>query len=158
MNRIICIGNRYIAQDAAGPAVYDHLLRQPLPEDTEVIDGGLAGLNLLGLFEGVGRVVLVDTVSGFGEQDGPVILSPEDILPLAPALYDHAAGLPYLLRILPKVLDGAMPEIVVVGIAEGWDDEAIAAAARIVLSYISRSQETEFSIQEKRSEDDPNGE
>jgi hydrogenase maturation protease len=137
MNRIICIGNRYIAQDAAGPAVYDLLSRQALPVDTELIDGGVAGLNLLGLFEKVGRVVLVDTVSGFGEDNGPVILAPHDIVPLATALYDHAAGLPYLLRILPEVLDGPVPEIVVVGIVEAWDDPVIADAARIVLSLLS---------------------
>ena len=137
MNRVICIGNRYVESDAAGPALYDHLLGLPLPPDTELIDGGLAGLNLLGLFEQTERAIVVDTVSGFGERQGPVILSPDQIMPLATDRYDHGAGLPYLLKIMPEVLDGPMPEIVVVGIDGNWDDQVIADAAQVVLSLLS---------------------
>ena len=137
MSRVICIGNRYVESDAAGPALYDYLLGLPLPPDTELIDGGLAGLNLLGFFEQTERVIVVDTVSGFGERQGPVILSPDQIMPLASDQYGHAAGLPYLLRILPEVLEGAMPEIFVVGIDEDWDEPLIADAARIVLTLLA---------------------
>jgi len=42
MKRIICIGNGYIPEDAAGHKVYDRILQQPLPHDIEVIYGGLA--------------------------------------------------------------------------------------------------------------------
>ena len=46
--------------------VFDRLQEmQPLPAGIELIEGGLAGLNLLPLLERGGRVVFVDAVSGF---------------------------------------------------------------------------------------------
>ena len=47
MKRIICVGNRHSAADAAGPLVYERLARMERPLDIEVIDGALAGLDLL---------------------------------------------------------------------------------------------------------------
>jgi Ni,Fe-hydrogenase maturation factor len=47
MNRIVCIGNRYVHGDDLGPRVYDQLTARALLNDVQVIDGGVAGLNLL---------------------------------------------------------------------------------------------------------------
>ena len=74
MKRIICIGNCYTPDDAAGPKVYDRLLQCALPNDIEVIDGGLAGLNLLRFIDNAERVVFVDNVSGFGQPNEIVVL------------------------------------------------------------------------------------
>lgn len=127
MKRIICIGNRYLAADAAGPRVYDHLAGQTLPGDVELIDGGIAGLNLLGLVEGAERVVFVDAVSGYTGQNRLVVLTPDQVPPSA-VVYDHAAGLPYLFSVLPHVCD-RMPEIYLVGIEGTPDNDMIADAA-----------------------------
>ncbi|MBF0557482.1 MAG: hydrogenase maturation protease [Nitrospirae bacterium] len=133
MKRIICIGNRYVRQDSAGPAVYDLLSQEELPADVELVDGGLAGLNLLGFFDDAELVVLVDNVSGFSSHNGTVVLEPEDIVPLAKNIYDHASGLPYLLRALPEVIEGNAPRIVVVGVEGDYDESVIADAARLAL-------------------------
>ncbi len=133
MKRIICIGNRYIRQDSAGPAVYDTLSRQELPPDIELVDGGLAGLNLLGLFDDAEMVVVVDNVSGFSRHNGTVVLESEDIIPLAGNSYDHASGLPYLLRTLQEVFEGRPPRVVVVGIEGDYNESIIADAARLAL-------------------------
>ena len=70
---IICIGNRLLSEDASGPAVFDSLQKLSLPQDVEIIEGGTAGLNLLPLLEKGGRVVFVDTVSGFAD-DGEIVM------------------------------------------------------------------------------------
>ena len=129
MKRIICIGNRYSALDSAGPAVYDLLAQRQLQSGLELIDGGLGGLNLIPLFEGVERVVLVDAISGFTRDAEPVILDPREIALQADEAYGHAAGLPFLLRMLPEVLEGEMPQVVVVGIEGHQDASGIARAA-----------------------------
>jgi hydrogenase maturation protease len=128
MKRIICIGNRYAAEDAAGPAVWDRLLRLDLPAGLELIDGGLAGLDLLRFVEGAERVVFIDSVSGFGGGEAAVLLLSGEDAAAVSTRYDHAAGLAYLLRVLPEVCEGELPEIRLVGI-EGRADEAILAEA-----------------------------
>jgi hydrogenase maturation protease len=118
---IICIGNRYVAEDVAGLEVFDRLRAiQPLPPGVEVVEGGVAGLGLLPLLEQGGRVVFVDAVRGFARADGIVILSHQEILQ-SPRQehFDHWAGLPYLLAVLPKVCDGPLPEDIVLLGLEG---------------------------------------
>ena len=48
--------------------------------------------------------------------------------------FDHAAGLAYLLRVLPQVLDGQLPEVLLVGIQGEPNDSAVETAAELSLS------------------------
>jgi Ni,Fe-hydrogenase maturation factor len=73
--------------------------------------------------EGTERAVFVDTVIGFAEPAAVVVLPGAEVAALADARYEHSAGLPYLLRMLPSICDGPLPEVVVVGV-EGCPDEA----------------------------------
>jgi hydrogenase maturation protease len=134
---IICIGNRFIAEDAAGPRVFDHLLAmRPLPAGIELVEGGMAGLNLLPLLEQGGRVVFVDAVRGFTREGEMVLLGHQEILQAPDSLhFDHGAGLPYLLAVLPKVCDGELPEeIVLVGLEGRCNAVAIEKAADMSLA------------------------
>lgn len=133
MKRIICIGNCYTPEDAAGPKVYDRLLQHTLPHDIEVIDGGLAGLNLLRFMDGAERVVFVDNVSGFGQPNEIIVLEAEDVATFAGNGYDHSSGLAYLLRVLPEVCEGSVPQILLMGIEVGQDDGTIDKAASLAL-------------------------
>lgn len=135
MRRIICIGNRYVPEDAIGPFVYERLRRSPLPDDVELIDGGLAGLNLLRLLEGAKRVVFVDRTVGLGAVDEIVVLDAARVAALAEGPFQHSAGLPYLLRMLPAVCEGPLPEIWLVGVeAENPEEErTIDEAASLAL-------------------------
>lgn len=141
MRRIICIGNRYAAQDAAGPRVYERLLQSTLPPDVEVIDGGLAGLNLLRFVEGAEQVVFVDQVSGFGHNKDAsseiVVLGAADVAALTETQYKHSAGLAYLLHILPEVCEGTVPHILVVGIEGQLDEGIIDQAASLAMQILS---------------------
>jgi hydrogenase maturation protease len=138
---IICIGNRFIAEDAAGLQVFDRLVaRRPLPAGIELVEGGLAGLNLLPLLEQGGRVIFVDAVKGFTREGEMVLLSHQEIMQ-SPGhrRFDHGAGLPYLLAVLPKVCDGELPEeIALVGLEGRCDAEIIEQAAEMSLAIAAQ--------------------
>ena len=134
---IICIGNRFIEEDASGPRVFDRIqAMHPLPAGIELVEGGLAGLNLLSHLEQGGRVVFVDAVRGFTKAGGIVLLNHREILQAPGHLrFDHDAGLPYLLAVLPKVCDGELPEeMVLVGLEGSCVDETIEKAAEMSVS------------------------
>jgi len=134
--RIICIGNRFVQEDAAGLAVFAELEKmQPLPPEIELIEGGLAGLNLLPLLEQGGRVVFVDSVIGFTQPGEIVLLDCRKEMPADNAVhFDHGAGLAYLLAVLPLVCDGELPqEIALVGLEGLCTGKTIERAARLSL-------------------------
>ncbi len=132
-NRVICIGNRYLAEDDIGPRVYDCLSRRELPANLCVIDGGLMGLDLLRFVEGAHRVVFVDALWEFSAPGRPVILHHRAALAIRPAAYGHDGGLAYLLRMLPDVCAGELPEIALVGTAPPADEELIEQLAKLSL-------------------------
>ena len=141
MKRIICVGNRLIAQDRGGPAVFDRLADETLPDGVELIDGGLGGLDLLRFVEGAERVVFVDCVAGSGTHDGVVVLDRETAASCCDEThFHHGAGLPYLLRILPRVIDGEVPPISVVGVDVQSDPRAIERAATMCLRLVATDQ------------------
>ena len=130
---IICIGNRFVAADAAGPLVFDVLRETALPEGVEAVEGGLAGLNLLPLLERGGRVVFVDAVRGFAGPGEVVLLDARETAGAAGRPhYDHGAGLAYVLAVLPQVADGPLPEeMFLVGLEGECCMETIERAARL---------------------------
>lgn len=133
---IICVGNRFVAEDAAGPAVLAFLeTLRPLPNTIELVEGGLAGLNLLPLLEQGGRVVFVDAVSGFAQPDEIVLFNHQEIIStLTESHFDHGVGLAYLLSVLPKVCEGDLPEeVVLVGLEGECTKETIERAAKLSL-------------------------
>jgi hydrogenase maturation protease len=134
MRRIIGVGNRLVAGDAAGPAVCDRLLAGALPPGVEVLDGGLAGLDLLRWIEGCERVVFIDGVCGFAAPGEVVVLERAQAAAAAPGGYDHAAGLAYLLQVLPAVCEGAVPEVRVVGLEGSGGEAQIERAAALALA------------------------
>ena len=141
MKRIICIGNRYLPEDAAGYLVYQHLIQRKLPKEVEVFDGGLAGLDLLRWVENMERVAFVDTISGFGAESEILLLKKEEISVLAGKNFDHASGLPYLLRVLPDTCDGQIPEVSLIGIEGIPDCDTVKKAALLALKVVMGLQE-----------------
>lgn len=126
---VICLGNRFVPGDDAGCRVYDRLSGADAPQDIDVIDGGLCGLDLLRLVEGRRRVVFVDAVAGMAETGGIVVLDREQAAAYA-GRYGHGAGLPYLLRLLPRVCEAPLPDIALVGVEAPADAPAIRALAQ----------------------------
>lgn len=118
-HKIICIGNRHIKGDDIGPRVYDNLCKYPASHSIEYVDGGLGGLNLLNQLDSTQHVLFVDTVYGFTTPGGSILLDIERIVACSTSSYDHSAGLPYLLKLLPNVYEGEIPKISILGF-EGY--------------------------------------
>ena len=136
LTQIVCIGNGFQEGDDLGPRVLDWLSARRLPEDVELVDGGLRGLDLLGCVERADRVVFVDAVSG-GEAPTPgrvVELRGEARQLHAEQSFGHGAGLSYLLRVLPWACQGPPPEWVVVGTEPPFCDSTVQAVAERVLA------------------------
>jgi hydrogenase maturation protease len=133
MRRIVCAGNDLFAEDGAGPAVFESLSRRTLPADVELVDGGISGLGMLRLFDGVERVVLVDAVRGFAPAGEVVVLSAEQVADTAEPGHAHSAGVAALLRVLPRVCEGPLPEVVLVGIEGRAGPEAVRRASDLAV-------------------------
>jgi hydrogenase maturation protease len=129
----VCVGNRWVAADAAGPRVYDRLSAEPVPPGVEIVDGGLGGLGLAPLAEGVERVVFVDAVQGFGAPGDVVVLEGPALDAVAAEPFGHGAGLGWLLRTLPLVCEPPVPQLVVVGLEAPVDEGAVVRGARAAL-------------------------
>ena len=134
--RIICIGNRFHQRDSGGPRVYDILSTLQLPAGVELFDGGLSGLNLLGLLEDVDYVIFVDSVEDFLPDTGVVVVkNPVDELEYQ-EFHDYTSGLAYLLRSAPYALDSPMPRVYLVGlegaVESGLSQEAAGRCLQLI--------------------------
>lgn len=126
-----------MAGDTAGPAVHDRLMRWKLPGHIQLIDGGTCGLNLLSHLEYAGEVVFVDTVSGFADPGQVILLEQQEICVPCCGIFDHGAGLPYLVSVLPRVCDGPGPErIRLIGLEPPCGEAALTFAARLAMALI----------------------
>jgi len=134
--RIICVGSRFVTEDSSGPKVYDYLMNKELPDEISVIDGGLAGLNLLGLVEGAKRVVFVDSVEGFSSPGDVVVIDISDAALKADTTFGHNSGLAYLLKVIPVIMNSQIPEIYLIGIEGKPDKSLIHKAADMSLKIV----------------------
>ncbi|MCP3900006.1 MAG: hydrogenase maturation protease [Desulfobacteraceae bacterium] len=62
MVRVICCGNPLRGDDGIGLEVFRLLKKEHLPSHVEIFDGGILGINLLSLFQGCQKIILVDSV------------------------------------------------------------------------------------------------
>lgn len=131
--RILCVGNRFVGGDDFGPRVYDTLAGMERPANVEIVDGGLAGLNLLRYLEDGCPVVFVDAVSGFAAPGEITVIDGAMIARQATGGFGHEAGLPFLLRVLPAAVDTPPPRIRLVGCEGEGSDNAVRDAARLSL-------------------------
>lgn len=137
--RIICIGNRQVSADDFGPRVYDCLAAEPLPSTVDIVDGGLGGLDLLRYLEDGRRVLFVDAVAGYADPGNIVVLDGAEVGRQCDSGFDHAAGLPYLLRVMPAVLDTVPPAVTLIGHEGAASTRTVRAAAQLALRLASES-------------------
>ncbi|SMC56266.1 hydrogenase maturation protease [Desulfocicer vacuolatum DSM 3385] len=137
-DRIICLGNRLKQEDRAGLQVYDRLFKRKLPQQIELIEGGISGLNLLCFLENVATVVFVDAISGFTHPDGVVVLTRHQIETASQCLhYGHDAGVAYLLAMMPRVCTPPLPrDIFLVGLEGQCSEKTIEHAADIAQDMV----------------------
>lgn len=147
LRRIVCIGNRLRPEDAFGPLVYDALLNRGVPDSVELIEGGLAGLNLLWVFDDADVVVFVDAAVGLSERNRPIVLGIEEAAASAAQRFDHAAGLPYLLRAMLEISEGRYPKVRVIACDGEPAEGVVEAAADMCLGLIEgEGEETPWAM------------
>lgn len=128
MSRIVCIGNRYVETDDFGPRVFDLLSAMEMPANIDVVDGGLAGLNLLGLLDDGRDVLFVDNVSGYAAPGELTVIDGAELARQCTGDFGHQAGLPFLVQVLPAVVAQPPRRIRLLG-CEGPATPALAARA-----------------------------
>lgn len=129
---IICLGNRFVVGDDIGGRAYDRLARMALPPGVELIDGGLCGLDLLGLLEGRRRVVFADTLAIELSGERIEVLDAETVARQA-THYGHSAGLPYLLQMLPLACLPPWPDMTLVGARSAVDEATLLRLTELCL-------------------------
>ena len=124
---VLGLGNTILQDDGLGVRAVERLMAEyDLPEEVEVLDGGVMGLDLLSRLEGITALLIVDAVKA-GLPPGTAIRLAGDAIPtaLGQKMSMHQAGLQDLLAVsafrgtLPErvVLYGLEPEII------GWGNE-----------------------------------
>lgn len=139
MTRIICVGNRLRPEDDFGPRVFDALACMDLPTGVELVDGGLAGLNLLRHLDDGRAVLFVDNVSGYATPGEIIVIDGDELARQSTGAYGHEAGLPFLVHVLPQVVDLPPSRIRLLGCEGVASAAAVADGARLGLQF---AQET----------------
>jgi len=139
MRNIVCFGNELHGDDGFGIRVYAQLCRLTWPNDVEVFNAGIAGLNALRFLEDCSQAILVDALANFGNVGEVILLRPEDLADRPGQLTGHGLGLPYLLEAL-KVIREPLPDILIAGVeiaalkpfSPGLSDKTERAVAKTV--------------------------
>ena len=114
---ILGLGNPLLGDEGIGVRVVEELKGLELPDGVTVVEGGTAGLGLIGLMEGYQRVIIVDAAD-MGHPPGRVVrFTPlEARFKTAEApLSLHQIGLGEVLA-LAEALEVAPAELVIIGI------------------------------------------
>jgi len=114
---ILGLGNPLLGDEGIGVRVVEELKGRELPDGVAVVEGGTAGLGLIGLMEGYQRVIIVDAAD-MGRSPGCVVrftpLEAQFKTAEAP-LSLHQIGLGEMLA-LAEALEVAPAELVIIGI------------------------------------------
>ena len=76
---VLGIGSVLRKDDGVGIAVIDRLREIELPRGVRLLDGGTAGIDLLGYLEGVSRLIIVDAMFADGNPGDIRVLSGDEL-------------------------------------------------------------------------------
>ncbi|MGZ3944918.1 MAG: hydrogenase maturation protease [Mucilaginibacter sp.] len=106
---IMGIGNYLMGDEGVGVHLANSILKQSLPDDVDVLDGGTGGFYLLEYFENYDHIILVDATLD-GNFPGTIrLIKPRFAQDFPPAMSTHDIGLKDLVSAL-QIL-GKMPDI-----------------------------------------------
>lgn len=110
--RVLCLGNLLHGNDGLGNALFLALDKRELPEQVELVDGGIGGMTLLPWFRDCSRILVIDVCIGCGES-GSLLFFPhiEHDNPIQPSLSgEHGGDLSTLMAMLPLYLK-SLPQV-----------------------------------------------
>ena len=119
VNRVLVLGlgNPLLGDEGIGVRVVEELKGLELPDGVTVVEGGTAGLGLIGLMEGYQRVIIVDAAD-MGHPPGRVVrFTPSEVQlkTVEAPLSLHQIGLGEVLA-LAKALEVVPAELVIIGV------------------------------------------
>jgi len=129
---ILGLGNPLLGDEGIGVRVGEELSGLELPAGVEVVEGGTAGLGLIGLMEGYQRVIIVDAAD-MGRPPGHVVrFTPSEVqFKTAEApLSLHQIGLGEAL-VVAEALEMAPDELVIIGIQPGWIETGVGLSPEV---------------------------
>ncbi|MBI5198128.1 MAG: hydrogenase maturation protease [Nitrospirae bacterium] len=115
---VLALGHPFAGDDGAGIAVVETLKQGPLPPDVRVVVAQNPA-DLFHLLPGVRKVIVVDAVTGYG-QEGEIFLLPPDLFMETRAIpvSSHGLGVLEALRIAQIVKPEDFPQqVMILGIA-----------------------------------------
>jgi len=123
---VLGVGNTLMSDEGVGVHVIEHLMAGfVIPEEVQVLDGGVLGMDLLYYLEGIENLLLVDAVEAHKEA-GTIIRLEGDEVPafLSMKISPHQVGVPDMLAaakfkdLYPKriVLWGVQPQFLDMGL------------------------------------------
>jgi hydrogenase maturation protease len=114
---VLGVGNLLLSDDGLGVHAIRRLeSRKDIPPDTQLIDGGTCGLELLQYFEGIDRLIIIDAVRNHA-QPGTIHILTGNQIPayLSMKISPHEVALPELL-FAAQIRDLSPSQILVYGI------------------------------------------
>jgi hydrogenase maturation protease len=129
---ILGLGNPLLGDEGIGVRVVEELKELELPDGVTVVEGGTAGLGLIGLMEGYQRVIIVDAAD-MGHPPGRVVRftpSEAQFKTAEAPLSLHQIGLGEVL-VLAKALEMAPAELVIIGVQPSRVEEGIGLSPEV---------------------------
>lgn len=113
---ILGIGNTLRGDDGLGVYIVQHMAETGvlLPDGVELLDGGTAGFDLLGLIDGYDKIVIVDALRADDTPGSIYRFTPEHAVERRAQYSLHEVGIMEVIRTLR--IAGSDPEIEFVGI------------------------------------------
>jgi len=114
---ILGIGNLLFADEGFGVRVIQHLMeRYEFPENVSLVDGGVLGLNLLGVISEADHLIVCDAVRNHGEP-GTFYRLEGDAIPERVRAKNSLHQVDFLEALtLCQALDSPVPETVILGV------------------------------------------
>ena len=106
---IMGLGNLLMGDEGIGIRCIEYLREQPVPEGTDLLDGGTAGFQLLSILDQYRYVILIDASTGGGIPGEVQVLRPRFAADFPRSLTSHDIGLRDLVQ-AAELLDD-LPEI-----------------------------------------------
>jgi hydrogenase maturation protease len=129
---ILGLGNPLLGDEGIGVRVVEELKELELPDGVTVVEGGTAGLGLIGLMEGYQRVIIVDAAD-MGHPPGRVVRftpSEAQFKTAEAPLSLHQIGLGQVLA-LAEALEMAPAELVIIGVQPSRLEEGIGLSPEV---------------------------
>lgn len=138
---ILGIGNTLRADDGLGVYIVQHMEETGvlLPEGVELLDGGTAGFDLLGLIDGYDKIVIVDALKTNDRPGSVYRFTPEHAVDRRAQYSLHEVGIMEVIRTLR--IAGDDPEIEFVGVVPESIQDLETTISQAVIESVPRAIE-----------------